>query len=373
MSLQKLPSGKWRAQVYDAALGKNVSVSKVLGPPGTFDTKREAKAAREKARARIGKPRHAVTVAEFWERWTTDPLFERPKRSTNLHNRERTKAFVEKHGSLVLEQSDIWGDFVVAQWLAGGARNSTVSALRAMFNDAASAKAGRLTRHNPFAKLGIAKTTGNKHKQPPTELQTANMIGLAWELTPPSFAAYLEFAGLTAIRPSELDALQPEAIDLEASEVHVRRQWNAKTRDFDVPKYGAYTVALVGAARRVLERLDEQREAGHDRWVFTTLRGGHYTPSSRIYHWNRVRVAAGMPNMTLYLATRHYFGWHAINVLELDPSIVAIQLGHKDGGRLVEQLYGHPEQARRRRRIQEAHDAHASVTPLRLVREDDGA
>lgn len=24
----------------------------------------------------------------FWERWTTDPLFARPKESTNIHNRE---------------------------------------------------------------------------------------------------------------------------------------------------------------------------------------------------------------------------------------------------------------------------------------------
>jgi len=51
--------------------------------------------------------------------------------------------------------------------------------------------------------------------------------------------------------------------------------------------------------------------------VFTTLRGSHYRPSSRSHHWNRVRCAAGLGNVDLYTATRHYFGWYAWNVLEL--------------------------------------------------------
>jgi hypothetical protein len=48
-------------------------------------------------------------------------------------------------------------DEIVADWLAGGKHNGTVPALRAMFNDAVSAKAGRLVRHNPVARLGISK------------------------------------------------------------------------------------------------------------------------------------------------------------------------------------------------------------------------
>ena len=43
MSVGKLPPGRWRAQVYDPATGKNLSVSGVLGGPGTFATKTEAK------------------------------------------------------------------------------------------------------------------------------------------------------------------------------------------------------------------------------------------------------------------------------------------------------------------------------------------
>jgi hypothetical protein len=58
--------------------------------------------------------------------------------------------------------------------------------------------------------------------------------------------------------------------------------------------------------------------------------------------------------MTLYLATRHYFGYYALNVLDLEPSVISVQLGHRDGGRLVEQLYGHRDQRRSLAKIRQA-------------------
>ena len=50
-------------------------------------------------------------------------------------------------------------------------------------------------------------------------------------------------------------------------------------------------------------------------FVFTTLRGTHYTPSSRVHHWNRVRCGAQLGDVRLYDATRHYFAWYGLNVL----------------------------------------------------------
>lgn len=78
-----------------------------------------------------------------------------------MHNRERTSALVKRYGS---RRVDAIGDEVVADWFAGGKRNGTVPALRVMFNDAASAKAGRLVRQNPFARLGISKGPGRRHE-----------------------------------------------------------------------------------------------------------------------------------------------------------------------------------------------------------------
>lgn len=367
MSISRLPSGRWRAQVHDPAVGHNVSVSRILGGPGTFATKREAKTAREHARARLGGTTGQVSVAEFRDRWLTDPLFARPKRSTMIHNRERTREFADRHGSMPIRAV---GDDTVALWLAGGRRNGQVSALRAMFNDAASAKAGRLVERNPFAGLGLAKTRGNTDRLPPSQEQMELMVGLARQLTPPSFADYLEFACASAARPSELDALQWSGVRLDDGEVDLTVQWNARIRELTTPKYGAYTIALVGRARDVLVGM--KRDHPDSPYVFTTLRGTHYTPSARSHHWNRVRAAAGLGNTSLYLATRHYFGWYATNVLELPPDVVAQQLGHKDGGKLVAQLYGHLEGKVARRRIRDAYDNTGVVQPLKIVRKDLG-
>jgi hypothetical protein len=68
-------------------------------------------------------------------------------------------------------------------------------------------------------------------------------------------------------------------------------------------------------------------------WVFTTLRGTHYTPSSSCFHLNRVPCAVGLGDVSLYLATRHQFGWYALNVLELPPHVIALQLGQATAAR----------------------------------------
>lgn len=357
MTVTKLPSGRWRAQCWSN--GKWLPVADVIGGQRSFRTKTEAKQAKTKAQERLGQGANlTVTVKSFRERWITDPLFARPKESTNLHNSERTKAFGDEYGEMPIGHV---GDLTVSEYLRGGKRNATVPALRAMFNDARSKEAGRLIRENPFAGLRISRGHGNKHKQPPSVEQLAGMLAFAREHTPPSFADYLEAGCLTAIRPSELDALAPGQIDFEAREINVSVQWSAKVRKFTDPKYGPYTVALVEDAERLFRPIAERGQ----RFMFETLRGTHYTPSSRTHHWNRVRAGAGLADLTLYLATRHYFGWYAVNVLGLDPAIVAEQFGHRDGGKLIEELYGHPDKRIRRDKIREAFKGASKVVPLR--------
>jgi hypothetical protein len=139
-------------------------------------------------------------------------------------------------------------------------------------------------------------------------------------------------------------------------------QWSAKVRKFTQPKHGFIrTIALTDPARERLLSLPRECE-----FAFATFRGTHYTPSSRSYHWNRVRCAAGLGNVDLYTATRHYFGWYAWNVLELDPRDVALHFGNRDGGELVRKLYGHPDAARARDRVREAFKQ-APAPPLPLV------
>jgi hypothetical protein len=195
VSIQKLPSGRYRAQVYDTSSGKLLSVSKVLGGPGTFGTRNEAKAAREDARRRL---RRGPQRRDG--RRVPSPLDDRSavRAAERVDQHPQPRAHGRIREALRLDHVD---DAVVAEWLAGGRRNGTVPALRAMFNDAMSAKAGRLIERNPFAGLGLRRTKGNRDRKPPTQDGMERLVALARELTPPSFAAYLEFAMVEGPRP----------------------------------------------------------------------------------------------------------------------------------------------------------------------------
>jgi integrase len=356
MSITKLPSGRWRAQVYDPVTKRNLGVSRVLGGPGTFRTKSEAKAARERARSALAVMRSdSPTLREFWERWTSDPLYQRPKASTNTHNRERTSAFVAAYGSLQLRNV---GDAVVAEWLRGGARIGTVPALRAMFNDALSAKAGRLIETNPFAGLGLKRSRGRRDQQPPSPDEVRRLIAAAATVASPGFAALLAVGCYTGLRPGELDALMWTDIDFARGRIHVARQFSATSKTFTKPKNGLERDApLTPPAARALGSLPRESE-----WCFTSIRETHFTASSRAYHWKAVRAAAGWPG-TFYLATKHFAGWYMINELRLSPEDVAVALGHTDGGQLVRTLYGHLDEERALDRVTHAYRRGAQTGP----------
>jgi integrase len=356
----QLPSGRWRTRVRNPRTRKQMSARVVVGGPETYETREAAAAAEKEARrllamnARIG-----VTLREFWEDWITDPLWMRPAESTNIHRRERTAKFVAEYGHLPIRAI---GDEHVAAWIKGGRNLGTVQNLRTFFNDAATVPAGRLVEHNPFAKLGLRGSRGRRDVMPPGQRDIARLVQLADELTPPSFAAYLDVAVHEGPRPGELDALRWDRIDFQAGTIVVDQQWNAKVRKFTPPKHGVVrTIALTDPAHERLLRLPRESE-----FVFTTLRGTHYTPSARSPHWNRVRCTAGLGNVDLYIATRHYFGWYAWNVLELDDRDIALHFGHQDGGELVRKLYGHPDAALARQRVREAF-RHAPPAPIPLV------
>jgi integrase len=345
---QQLPSGRWRTRVRHPRTGKQINARTVIGGPDTYPTKQAATEAEAEARkvlrsgAKLG-----VTVKQFWDDWMTDPLWLRPAKSTNIHNRQQTYKFVDTYGDVPLRMI---GDEHVAAWLKGGKNIGQVPALRAFFADAMSAPAGRLIDKNPFAGLGLRQSRGRRDTQPPTQVDIARFVALADQLTPPSFAAYLDVAVYEGMRPGELDALRWSKIDLQAGTILIDEQWNAIEHAFTPPKHGSVrTVALTDPARNRLLRLPQESE-----FVFTTLRGSHYRPSSRSHHWNRVRCAGGFGNVDLYTCTRHYFGWYAWNVLLLDARDIALHFGHEDGGELVRKLYGHADAKLARERVRQA-------------------
>lgn len=352
MTVAKLPSGRWRARVWHD--GADRPVDQILGLPAgaTFAKKADAKAAVAKAREALQGGSHTVTVDEFWRRWTTDQLFARPKESTNRHNRERTRAFAERYGTMPLRSV---GRATAGEWLADGSRSGTAPALRAMFNDAIRLE---LADRNPFANLGIAKTRGNRDVKPPAQETVWDLIRAARKQGGPSFAAWLQVAAFTGLRPGELDALRWDAVDFDRSRILVAEQWSSVGR-FTLPKNGKRRWApLTAPAREALLALPRESE-----FCFVNLRGDHWTASARAYHWKATRAAAGFDG-SLYLATRHHAGAYMTNVLGLAAEDVAIALGHTDGGYLVRTLYGHRDAELALERVVGAYEERSNVRPF---------
>jgi integrase len=358
----RLPSGRWRPRVRHPRTGKHLNPQAVIGGPSTYADEAAAVRAEDEARTLLrDNARAGVTVREFWQEWTTEDLWLRPAESTNLHNAERTRAFVERYGDKPIRAID---DDIVREWRRAGAHDGTIPALRVFFNDAKRPDAGRLVNVNPFAGLRIKQGPGRRDVQLPTQTDIARFVALADDLTPPSFAAYLDTAVHEGVRPGELDALRWDDLDFTpgAEAIHIERQWNVKAHKLTPPKHGSVrTIAMTDPVRARLSDLPRESE-----WVFTTLRGNHYRPSSRSHHWNRVRCAGGLGNVDLYTATRHYFTWYALNVLDLPPHLIAVHLGHRDGGELVRKRYGHPDAAIARERVRGAF-AQAPVAPIPLA------
>jgi integrase len=225
-----------------------------------------------------------------------------------------------------------------------------------MFNDAE--RAGKIM-NPPFNKLGLAKRT-RVARRLPSRADIDRMHSLADELTPPSFAAYLFATGWQGIRPGEADALRWDRVDLDAQTMMIDQQWSAAGGRFKEPKHGS--IRKLPMAPAVAQRLAElPRES---EFVFTTLRGHHYTPSTRAHHWDRVRCSAGIADVELYLATRHFFVTYAIEQLGLSVEDIGWYCGHRGGGgQIVRDHYLHPDDDARRERI---------AAKLSLIEHDTG-
>jgi hypothetical protein len=59
-----------------------------------------------------------------------------------------------------------------------------------------------------------------------------------------------------------------------------------------------------------------------------------------------------------------------LNVLDLPADLIAEQLGHRDGGTLATQLYGHTNTRHSRRKIPDAYKRSGATKPLRAMGED---
>jgi integrase len=338
---------RWRVRLYDPLTGHMTSVS------AGHRTKREARAAEADAIANgRGPERSVLTVAGWRETWLeTHPM----KSSTRAHNRERTAAFAKTHGDMLMVDVD---RKLARAWRK--AHPSTTMALSAMWT--AAAKHEDLPVGQPWA--GMA-SNGRRDIQAGwlTLAQIEDLRAHARDAWPGPFGLVADAAivvlAYTGIRPGELAALRWENLRPDDARVDIVAQLDSKTKALTTPKSGvARTVVYPAPAQRAVATMPRL----HDAWVFTGPAGGLLTSGTRNRIWHPIRVAFGRPTMDLY-ELRHFCATRLVE-LGMTSSDVAIQLGHRDGGRLVESTYGHarpdPALARVARTLA---DADAPTTP----------
>jgi integrase len=164
--------------------------------------------------------------------------------------------------------------------------------------------------------------------------------------------ALILMAAFVGMRPAELYGLRWSDLDFRDDEVRVERQYSASTRRIELPKNGQKrSVVLTPPAKEGLLALPRPVKA--DELVFRGSRGGPLTGRTQHYYWHPIRCRFGQPSMDFY-ELRHFCGAWLFNDLELPAQDVAHQLGHTDGGALVQRLYGHPSERLARERIKRA-------------------
>ncbi len=158
----------------------------------------------------------------------------------------------------------------------------------------------------------------------------------------PEFRAMIQFSAWAGVRAGELQALQWD--DVEDEVIQIRR---ARRRDGSLgpPKNGRErTIAYLPPAR-VLDGIPRRP----DPYIFHSPRGNPLVQGSHHYAWRAVRAAAGLPR-TRWHDLRHFCATQLLE-LGLDHFAVSIQLGHRDGGALVMERYGHPSEDGARERL----------------------
>jgi len=333
----------------------------------------EAKALGERDEARPS--RRDETIDSFAARWMDDFAghTERGRsESTRLLNAERVGPFSRAHAGRTLRSIER----PEARRYAKD-HPSQVAALRAMFND--SIEDG-LADENPFARLGMSQSRGRADIVVLTREEVDELSATARRVHGGALgdevAAMIQWGAYTCCRPGETFAARYSRLDGDTYDV--REQWNSRLRREAEPKHGSVGLIYVPEPARAAV-IDRPRRLADD-LMFRTARGRQFSGPSWHYTWEPVRTAfaAALPERHQlrerlaedpkdkldFHELRHFGAAYMLNVLELEPWVIAQQLRQTDGGALVLKLYGHPERRVAIDRLRRAFTG-ARVTGLR--------
>jgi hypothetical protein len=385
--------GKYVATMYDPRVkGKTAHVgtftaeqygSRAAARKAAEDAKKEAERQRD---LQLKSPVGGETIGSFAERWPRD-YTEKRDEPTQRHNMERVKALIRDFGDRPLrggisgvearawaqggivpvEIRDVARRWYHAEVLPDGdvkipGHMGNVTAVRAMFNDAGATWPGEIV--NPFAKLGLSKSRGRSDIVVINEAELALLVETAFEIHGGAygehFGALIESAAWDGLRPGEQWAIdlsgrsRVNLLDFEKGEINVKWQIDTKTRKTRRPKWGSVrTVFMLPPAEAALRRaIDCLPEHARDGALWRTKRDmSPMTARTLGYYWSPVRAAfwqklpewrrEEIPSHFDFYELRHFFGTQLAE-MNMHPTEIADQMGHKDGGKLAMERYIHP-------------------------------
>jgi integrase len=303
---------------------------------GKRGARRAAKAAEEAAK--VGAPgQRALKIGDYVKRYL-DEYEETRKDSSFVTMRSQLKQFTRDFGDRNLVNDAITRREAI-EW--SHEHRWCVPAVVTLLNRA---KADEEINRNAFAGLS-RKGRGRKDKVPLSRDELDQLASLALRLHAdygPTVKALILLAAYTGLRPGELFALEWSDIDFDAMRVHVhRRVYKGRTA---LPKNNRVRmIVLTPEAKAVLAGLERDGEL-----VFRAKRGGRMSQSMLTILWTPIAAALGRRAdrngrrefVAVYELRHRAAHWMYVE-LGMHERLVAVQLGHTDGGKLVRELYGH--------------------------------
>lgn len=260
------------------------------------------------------------SIAVFADRWLVE--FPRPSARSNEVMAYQIRAFVREFGHRSLDEITPREARSWAVRQPNAARRA-----RTLYEDALSIG---LADSNPFQGLRLHRK--GSESAVPSEEEVATLI-LA---TPHPYRNAVGLAAYTGLRLGELLGIRPDDLSEDRRQLLVERQRVGEGR-YTPPKNGhARTIAVLPQAQDYLPDREQ----------------GDYFPFSRQAlekNWRRARKRAGC-DAVVFHSLRHFCATWLLN-RGARPTDIGVQLGHRDGGRLVQELYGHPDDAIARERL----------------------
>jgi integrase len=206
---------------------------------------------------------------------------------------------------------------------------------------------------NPFTSLRLETPKGRKDLDALTEPEIADLVDAALPSLGdygPEFRAVLLFLAYVGCRPGELCCIRRADLDLASAEVAIRASLDGQGGE-KPPKNGRPRLITVpppaaAALRDVPTRLNSP-------YLFHTTTGKRLSKGMLSYNFRVVRQRWAKRDRFELYELRHAC---ATLLMErgLPPHVVANQLGHTDGGALVQRLYGHPSEKGMREQVRVA-------------------